>query len=276
MLQLDFYKDSAFADYNRVMTADPTARTALVTGASKGIGKCIAIELARVGFDVAVNYHSDLAGAQDTVAQIEAFGRKAVAIQADVGDVTSTRNLFAQFDSHFPDINVVVANAAVQTWKPLLELEVEEWDKVINTNLRGTFLCTQEAAKRMVANGHGGSIIAIGSGCNKLAFPRLVDYTASKGGIEMFTKVAAVELGKYQIRVNCVAPGATEVERTKHETGDYAGTWAPITPLRRIGMPIDIARAVLFFAGDQSDFVTGQTLFVDGGVGAKPQWPYEF
>ena len=253
-----------------------SAKVALVTGASKGIGKCIAIELGKAGFDVAVNYNSDLAGAQDTVAQIEACGRKAVALQANVGSVESVRNLFRQFDEHFDDIHVVVANAAVQTWKPLLELEVEDWDKVINTNLRGTFLCTQEGARRMVAKSHGGSIITLGSGCNKLAFPRLVDYTASKGGIEMFTKVAAVELGKYQIRVNCVAPGATEVERTKAETGDYAGTWAPVTPLGRIGMPLDIARAVLFFAGDQSEFVTGQTLFVDGGVGAKPQWPYEF
>ncbi len=253
-----------------------SAKVALVTGASKGIGKCIAIELGKAGFDVAVNYNSDLPGAQDTVALIESFGRKAVALQGNVGNVESVRNLFKQFDEHFSDLHVVVANAAVQTWKPLLELEVEDWDKVMNTNVRGTFLCTQEGARRMVAKSHGGSIITLGSGCNKLAFPRLVDYTASKGGIEMFTKVAAVELGKYQIRVNCVAPGATEVERTKAETGDYAGTWAPVTPLGRIGMPMDIAKAVLFFAGDQSEFVTGQTLFVDGGVGAKPQWPYEF
>lgn len=257
------------------MTAEK-AKVALVTGASKGIGKCIAIELGKAGFDVAVNYNSDLQGAQETVAQIESFGRKAVALQGNVGNVESVRNLFKQFDEHFSNLHVVVANAAVQTWKPLLELEVEDWDKVMNTNVRGTFLCTQEGARRMVAKSHGGSIITLGSGCNKLAFPRLVDYTASKGGIEMFTKVAAVELGKYQIRVNCVAPGATEVERTKAETGDYAGTWAPVTPLGRIGMPMDIAKAVLFFAGDQSEFVTGQTLFVDGGVGAKPQWPYEF
>ena len=253
-----------------------TAKVALVTGASKGIGKCIAIELGRAGYDVTVNYNGDLAGARDTVAQIEAFGRKAVALQGNVGDIESARNLFTQHDQNFDDLHVMVANAAVQTWKPLLDLTVEEWDKVHNTNLRGTFLCTQEAARRMVNKSHGGSIITLGSGCNKLAFPRLVDYTASKGGIEMFTKVAAVELGKYQIRVNCVAPGATEVERTKAEAGDYAGTWAPLTPLGRIGLPMDIAKAVLFFAGDQSDFVTGQTLYVDGGVCSKPQWPYEF
>lgn len=250
--------------------------TALITGASKGIGKVIAIELARAGMDVAVNYNTDAAGAADTVAQIEAMGRKAVAIQANVGDSASALRLFDQFDSHFNDLSVVVANAAVQTWKPLLELTLEEWDKVLNTNLRGTFIAIQEGARRMVKAGHGGSIITIGSGCNKIAFPRLVDYTASKGGIEMLTKVAAVELGKYKIRVNCVAPGATEVERTKHEAGDYAGTWAPLTPLGRIGLPEDIAKAVLFFASDQSEFVTGQTLGVDGGVLSKPQWPYEF
>jgi NAD(P)-dependent dehydrogenase (short-subunit alcohol dehydrogenase family) len=91
----------------------------------------------------------------------------------------------------------------------------------------------------------------------------------------MFTKVAAIELGRYGIRVNCVAPGATEVERTKAEAGDYAGTWAPLTPLLRIGLPIDIANAVLFFASEQSNFVTGQTLYVDGGIGSRPHWPYE-
>ncbi len=258
------------------MSAETTSPVALVTGASKGIGKVIATELARSGYDVAVNYNSDRAGAEATVQEIVGLGRRGVAIQGNVSDVESVRALFQSFDQHFSDLHVVVANAAVQTWKPLLDLSVEEWDKVFATNARGTFLCTQEGARRMVAKGHGGSIITLGSGCNKLAFPRLVDYTASKGAIEMFTKVAAVELGKYGIRVNCVAPGATEVERTKAEAGDYAGTWAPLTPLGRVGLPLDIAKAVLFFAGEQSAFVTGQTLFVDGGVGAKPHWPYEF
>jgi NAD(P)-dependent dehydrogenase (short-subunit alcohol dehydrogenase family) len=251
------------------------SKVALVTGASKGIGKVIAIELARAGYDVAVNYNSDQQGAEATVSEIVALGRRAAALQGNVSSVESTRALFAAFDSHFDELHVVVANAAVQTWKPLLDLTVEDWDRVMNTNARGTFLCTQEAAKRMVAKGHGGSIITLGSGCNKLAFPRLVDYTASKGAVEMFTKVAAIELGRYGIRVNCVAPGATEVERTKAEAGDYAGTWAPLTPLLRIGLPIDIANAVLFFASEQSNFVTGQTLYVDGGIGSRPHWPYE-
>jgi NAD(P)-dependent dehydrogenase (short-subunit alcohol dehydrogenase family) len=121
---------------------------------------------------------------------------------------------------------------------------------------------------------NGGRIVNIGSGCNKMPFPNLVDYTASKGGIEMFTKVSAVELGKYGITVNCVAPGAIEIERTKGETGDYAGTWAKLTPLGRVGQPVDVARAVAFLAGPGGDFISGQTIWVDGALFTHPIWPY--
>jgi NAD(P)-dependent dehydrogenase (short-subunit alcohol dehydrogenase family) len=120
-----------------------------------------------------------------------------------------------------------------------------------------------------------GRIVNLGSGCNRVAFPRLVDYTASKGGIEMFTKVAAAELGEYGITVNCVAPGAVEIERTKLEAGDYAGTWAKLTPLGRVGQPLDVARVVVALCGPAGDFVTGQTIWVDGGLFAKSVWPYE-
>jgi NAD(P)-dependent dehydrogenase (short-subunit alcohol dehydrogenase family) len=156
----------------------------------------------------------------------------------------------------------------------LLDLTEAEWDRVLNTNLKGCFLCTQAAARQMVARGAGGSIINLGSGCNKVAFPNLVDYTASKGGIEQFTKVAAVELGAYGIRVNCVAPGAIEIERTKQESGDYAGTWAKVTPLSRIGQPADVASVAYFLASAEAGFVTGQTVWVDGGLFSKPHWPY--
>ena len=195
--------------------------TALVTGASKGVGKGIALELARRGCDVAINFHSDREGAEACAAEIRALGRQALTVQADVGEATEVDRMFGEVKAKFPRLNVMVNNAGVQTWKPLLDLEENEWDSVIRTNLKGCFLGTQRAARWM--KDAGGSIVNIGSGCNKLAFPNLADYTASKGGIEMFTKVAAVELGKYKIRVNCVAPGAIEIERTKHEAGDYAG-----------------------------------------------------
>jgi len=126
-----------------------------------------------------------------------------------------------------------------------------------------------------MVEGGGGSIVIIGSGCNKIAFPHLVDYTASKGGIEQFTKVAAVELGKHKIRVNCVAPGAIEIERTKHEAGDYAGTWSALTPLGRVGKAEDIGHAVVFLCEDRADFISGQTVWVDGGLFSRPAWPYD-
>ena len=253
------------------MTLEGT--TALVTGASKGVGKGIALELARHGCDIAVNYNTDAAGAAATVAAVESLGRRAFAIQANVGISADVGRMFAETVRRFSRLNVLVNNAGVQTWKPLLDLEESEWDRVLDTNLKGCFLCTQQAARHMKEAG-GGVIVNIGSGCNKLAFPNLVDYTASKGGIEMFTKVAAVELGKHGIRVNCVAPGAVEIERTKLEAGDYAGTWAGLTPLGRVGNPEDVGRVVAFLAGPGGEFVTGQTIWVDGGLFSKPHWPY--
>jgi NAD(P)-dependent dehydrogenase (short-subunit alcohol dehydrogenase family) len=168
---------------------------------------------------------------------------------------------------------LLVNNAGIQIWKPLLELEEADWDRVIRTNLTGTFLCTQRAALSMIPAKRG-AIINIGSGCNKVPFPNLASYTASKGGIEMLTKVSAVELGPLGITVNCVAPGSIKIERTSKESEDYEGTWAPITPLRRIGMPKDLAEAVSFLASEAAEFITGQTLYVDGGLYSQAPWPY--
>jgi NAD(P)-dependent dehydrogenase (short-subunit alcohol dehydrogenase family) len=255
------------------MSLPLASKTALVTGASKGVGKGIALELARSGCDVAVNYNSDRAGAEATVAEITAMGRTAFPVQGDVGKALEVERMFAEVFERFPKLDVLVNNSGTQVWKPLLELSEDEWDRVIDTNLKGCFLCTQHAARRMKESG-GGSIVNIGSGCNKVPFPNLVSYTASKGGMDMLTKVAAMELGRHRIRVNCVAPGAIEIERTKLEANDYAGTWASRTPLGRVGVPLDVARAVVFFAGDGGEFVTGQTLWVDGGLFTHPNWPY--
>jgi NAD(P)-dependent dehydrogenase (short-subunit alcohol dehydrogenase family) len=250
-------------------------KVALVTGASKGVGKGVALQLARHGANVVVNYNSDLKGAEATAEEIRGMGVAAIVVQGNVGVAAEVEAMFATVMKEFGRLDILVNNAGVQTWKALLELSEAEWDHVLDTNLKGCFLCTQQAARIMKDHG-GGRIINIGSGCNKVAFPRLVNYTASKGGMEQFTKVSAVELGKYGIRVNCVAPGAVEIERTKEEAGDYAGTWAGVTPLGRVGTPMDIGRAVVFFCGELSDFVTGQTLYVDGGLFAKPHWPYEY
>ena len=248
-------------------------KTALVTGAAKGVGRGIALELAREGCDVAVNDLGDSTGADATAAEIRGLGRQSFAVLADVGVASEVDRMFETVLDQFPRLDILVNNAGIQTWQSLLDLEERDWDRVIATNLKGCFLCTQRAARHMKAAG-GGRIVNIGSGSNKVAFPKLVDYTASRGGVEMFTKVSAVELGPYQITVNCVAPGAIETERTKTEVQDFAGTWANLTPLGRVGTPLDVGRAVVFFASESSAFITGQTLWVDGGLFAKPAWPY--
>lgn len=248
-------------------------KTALVTGASKGIGRGIALELARLGCGVAVNYHSDREGAEATAAAVREAGQRAFIVKADVGSKAAVDAMFGEILEVFPRLDILVNNAGTQVFKPLLELEEEDWDRVLDTNLKGCFLCTQRAAAHMKAHG-GGRIINIGSGCNKVPFPQLASYTASKGGIEMFTKVAAVELAPLGITVNCVAPGSVEIERTKHEAGDYKGTWSALTPAGRVGTPADVAAVVSFLAGDNAAFVNGQTIWVDGGLFTKPQWPY--
>lgn len=248
-------------------------RVALVTGAARGVGKGIALELARAGCRVAVNYRASADLALATVAEIGGMGGEATAIQADVSSATDVKEMIASVISRLGRVDILVNNAGVQTWKPLLDVTEAEWDHVIDTNLKGCFLCTQAAARQMKDQG-GGCIVNVGSGCNKLPFPNLVAYTASKGGIEMLTKVAAVELGPYGIKVNCVAPGAIEIERTRKEDSNYARVWGEITPLARVGTPADIGHAVVFLASDESSFISGQTLWVDGALFTQARWAY--
>ncbi len=251
------------------------ARIAVVTGGSSGIGKGICVHLAGLGWDVAATYSRNHEGAKATAEIIEGKGCRALLEQCDVGYREQVAAFFKGVVGRFGAAPcLVVNNAGVQAWGPLLELSEEDWDRVIRTNLKGTFLCTQIGAALMVEHGLKGSIVNIGSGCNKVPFPGLVSYTASKGGIEMLTRSAAIELGRHGIRVNCVAPGAIEIERTKLEAPDYAETWAELAPLGRVGVPADVAKVVAFLASDESEYVTGQTLWVDGGAFTLPNWPY--
>jgi 3-oxoacyl-[acyl-carrier protein] reductase len=247
--------------------------SAIVTGGSRGVGRGIALELARAGCRVAINYESSKGRAEETVAELEALGVEALAIQADVSSPSAVGAMFDDVISRWGRADVLVNNAGVQTWTPLVDVTEAEWDRVVDTNLKGCFLCTQAAARHMKDHG-GGAIVNIGSGCNKLPFPNLVAYTASKGGIELFTKVSAVELGPFGIRVNCVAPGAIEIERTRIENPDYATVWGRITPLRRVGTPADVGAAVVFLASSDASFVSGQTLWVDGALFSQPRWAY--
>jgi NAD(P)-dependent dehydrogenase (short-subunit alcohol dehydrogenase family) len=254
-------------------------QTALVTGASRGIGREIALELARNGYRVAVNYFNDPAPqVEATIAEIRTVQAPlqdgVLPVQADIRSSSQVTAMFESVIGTFGRLDLLVNNAGVQTWKPLLDVTEEEWDLVVDTNLKGCFLCTQQAARYMKEHG-GGSIVNLGSGCNKLAFPSLVAYTASKGGIEMFTKEAAVELGQYNIRVNCLAPGSIESERTRAEDPDYSGTWSKLTPLGRVGTAADIAPTVVFLASKGASFISGQTIWIDGALFTKAQWPYK-
>jgi NAD(P)-dependent dehydrogenase (short-subunit alcohol dehydrogenase family) len=253
-------------------TPQPLGRVALVTGSERGIGKEIAMELARHGCRIAVNYPGSPDLAEHTAAEIRDLGVDAFAVKADVGIAPEVRTMVAEIVSRFGRLDILVNNAGVQTWTPLLDVTEEEWDFVIRTNLKGCFLCTQAAARHMKDHG-GGVIVNIGSGSNKVPFPGLIAYTASRGGIEMLTKVSAVELAPFRIRVNCVAPGAIETERTKLELPDYAGTWGRTTPLGRVGTPGDVAGVIGFLVSDAAAFITGQTIMVDGGLFTQAPWP---
>ncbi len=251
-------------------------RLAVVTGGSSGIGKEICLHLAGAGWDVATTYRGNHDGAKATAAQLEKCGIESMVQACDVGVAAEVDAFFAKVRERFGRAaELMVNNAGTQKWSPLLELSEEDWDTVIRTNLKGTFLGTQKAAQQMVDAGVRGSIVNIGSGCNKVPFPELVSYTASKGGIELLTRSAAIELGRFGIRVNCVAPGAIEIERTKQESPGYAATWAGLAPLGRVGVPSDVAHLVEFLASPKADYITAQTIWVDGGAFTLPVWPYE-
>ncbi len=246
---------------------------ALVTAGDSALGRHLVMALAAAGYRVAFTHR----GAPEAAARLQADTGGAArgwdSVAGEEADVGRFHAEAADWAAAAP--SVLVNNAGIQTWAPLLDLPVARWDAVMRTNLRGCFLNTQIAARAMVAAGQGGASGSLGSGCNKQAFPRLVDYTASKGGVEQFTKVSAVELGPHGIRVNCRAPGAIATERTAAEAGDYAATWAKVTPLRRVGLPQDICGPLLFLISDAAAFVTGQTLWVDGGAFTQANWPYE-
>jgi NAD(P)-dependent dehydrogenase (short-subunit alcohol dehydrogenase family) len=237
------------------------------------VGRGIALELADAGYRVVVNDLRADGPAAETVHEVRAAGAEALAVAADVSDPAAVAAMIASVVSTFGRVDLLVNNAGIQVWAPFLEITEDAWDAVIATNLKGCFVCTQAAARVMKDQDTGGSIVNIGSGSNKIAFPGLASYTASKGGIEMLTKVAAVELGPLKIRVNCLAPGAIEIERTRLEREDYAGSFGRVTPLRRIGLPADVGRAVVLIDSPQAGFITGQTIAVDGGLFCQPPWP---
>ena len=238
----------------------------LVTGASKGIGAAIAVEAGREGADVIVNYHSDEAGALGVVAQIRACGRRALAVQADVSRRSDVEAMVERGIAELGKIDLLVNNAGIALWKPFLELDEENWDRTIDTNLKGVFLCGQAVARALVASKMNGSIVNISSIAARGALDCLVPYCASKGGMLLATQAMAAELAPWGIRVNSVAPGTIDIKRNRDTDPDYPGDWEKFIPFGRVGTPEEIARPVIFLCSDDASYVTGQTLWADGGL----------
>jgi NAD(P)-dependent dehydrogenase (short-subunit alcohol dehydrogenase family) len=262
------------SDAEQALLKPLSGKTALVTGAAQGVGKGIALALAQAGCSVAINDKEESPLTDQVIHEIRSLGSDAFIAAADLRSGASIKSMFDHLAQKFTKLDVLVNNAGTQTWSPFLDLEESAWDRDIDTNLKGTFLCTQAAARWMKNTG-GGSIINIGSGSSKLPFPRLVSYSVSKAGIAALTTIAATELGRYGIRVNCIAPGAILTERTELEDPQYAAIWANEAPLGRVGMPKDVGDAVVFLASGHASFISGQTLWVDGAAFSRPNWPYK-
>ncbi len=244
-----------------------TGKIALVTGSSSGIGKAIAIRLAREGCDVCVNYHSNQQGGEDTKQQIEQFGRRAIAVQANVGRAGEVRALVQRCITDLGGLDIMVNNAGISIPNSILDVTEAQWDLVIEVTLKGVFLGLQEAARHMVRRGSG-RIITISSIHEDATMPGNAPYCAAKGGVRMLTRTAAVELAPYGITVNNVAPGAiaTPINQKTLVDPDAVAALKVEIPLGRLGDPEDVAGVVAFLASDEAAYVTGSTYVVDGGM----------
>ena len=240
-------------------------QVALVTGASRGIGKEIALELARQGADVIVNFAGNEAKAQEVVEQIVSLGRKALAIRCDVANSEDVSAMMKTVIEAFDKIDILVNNAGVTRDNLLMRMKEEEWDSVINTNLKGVFLCTKAVTRPMMKQ-RKGTIINVASVVGISGNAGQANYVAAKAGVIGLTKTTAKELASRNIRVNAVAPGFISTDMTDQLSEEMKASLLQQIPLARLGEPSDIAKVVAFLASEDSAYMTGQTLSVDGGM----------
>ena len=261
--------------YAKTLTGQP----ALVTGANSGIGRATAIGLAKAGADVVINYVTNPEAAEEVAQEITGFGGKAITIKADVSKEDEVLAMFAKAISHFGTLHIVVSNAGLQRDSPFEQMTLDQWNTVIGINLTGQFLCTREAAREFRKRGidpkisvAAGKIICMSSVHQEIPWAGHANYAASKGGVMLLMKSIAQELAPHRIRVNSVGPGAirTPINTSAWSTPEAYADLMKLVPYKRIGEPDDIAQAVAWLASDAADYVTGATLFVDGGMTLYP------
>ena len=252
---------------------------ALVTGSNSGIGRAVALGLARAGADVVVNYVTHPEAADEVVGEIRAMGRRAIAIQADVSQEADVERMFAAAIAEFGTLHIVVSNAGLQRDAPYDAMTLEQWNTVIGVNLTGQFLCTRAATREFKRRGvvpaisrAAGKIICMSSVHQEIPWAGHANYAASKGGVMLLMRTIAQELAPHFIRVNSIAPGAirTPINTSAWETPAAYSDLMTLVPYKRIGEPDDIAQAAVWLASDAADYVTGATLFVDGGMTLYP------
>jgi NAD(P)-dependent dehydrogenase (short-subunit alcohol dehydrogenase family) len=239
------------------------AYAVLVTGASRGIGRAIAIELAKDGFDIGVHYYSNKEGAQEVVNQITSMGRMAIALNADVGQEDDVKKMISKFTDEFSRVFGVVNNAGVYERKPFPELTFNDWDRTIRTNLTSMYLVTHELLPHITENGR---IVNLSSVLAHRGSDFGAHYAATKAGIIGFSKSLARELGKKRITVNAVAPGAIETQIIAGDSPEKRKQREKLTPLNRVGQPEEIAATVSFLFSNKGSYITGETINVNGGM----------
>jgi len=252
---------------------------ALITGASSGIGEAAARNLAQAGAAVVINYHSEQEAAEKIVSDIRSQGGEAIAIGANVAKEDEVLAMFSQMYQHFGTIDILVNNAGLQKDSAFVDMTLDHWNLVIGVNLTGQFLCAREAAKEFLRRGvkpdvscAAGKIICMSSVHQVIPWAGHVNYATSKGGIDMMMKSIAQELAPHNIRVNSIAPGAIEtpINTSAWSTPEAKAKLLQLIPSGRVGMPDDIGKAIVWLASDDSDYVTGTTMFVDGGMTLYP------
>ncbi|MEY2191263.1 3-oxoacyl-[acyl-carrier-protein] reductase [Neobacillus sp. BF23-41] len=240
-------------------------KAALVTGASRGIGREIALELARQGANVAVNFSGSEAKANEVVDEIKALGREAFAVKCDVSNSGEVAEMVKGTIDRFGKLDILVNNAGITRDNLLMRMKEEEWDDVININLKGVFLCTKAVTRQMMKQ-RVGRIINIASIVGVSGNPGQANYVAAKAGVIGLTKTTAKELASRNITVNAIAPGFITTDMTDKLSEDVKTEMLKLIPLARLGEPKDIAKITAFLASDDSAYMTGQTLHIDGGM----------